>query len=165
MVGPVRFYTRGVRSVHKTEHLALFSVSLLPLPLIRFLRPPLFSTKVVSKPRMLSVRADYVLSLATTSSIFTVTYDVPLSVNIPFGFRCLVSATVRADGPRLRLLSSSIGDFVFTRQRPNETDRRRSGGRGKGVSAPSTRFRRPDRGCDFRHPDFCQRILYVDRLP
>src|SRR6516164_3096276 len=62
MVGPVRFYTRGVRSVHKTEHLALFSVSLLPLPLIRFLRPPLFSTKVVSKPRMLSVRADYVLS-------------------------------------------------------------------------------------------------------
>src|SRR5215471_19903081 len=80
---------------------------------------------------------------ATTSSIFTVTYDVPLSVNIPFGFRCLVSATVRADGPRLRLLSSSIGDFVFTRQRPNETDRQRSGGRGKGVSAPATRFRQP----------------------
>src|SRR6516162_10141328 len=99
-----------------------------------------------------------------TSSIFTFTYDVPLSVNIPFGFRCLVSATVRADGPRLRLLSSSIGDFVFTWQRPNETDRQRSGGRGKGVSAPTTRFRRPDRGCDFRRPDFCQRILYVDRL-
>jgi hypothetical protein len=36
MVPTVRFYTRGVRAVHKTEHLSAVLVPLLPLPQIRF---------------------------------------------------------------------------------------------------------------------------------